>query len=172
MNYNQMNGLASQIPIGSEGLTILPFGNGAERMLGNQDSGCRMAGINFNVHNKAHVLRAAQEGIVFSFAYGIEIMEAIGITPSVIRAGNANMFLSPVFKEALASTTGATIELYDTDGSQGAALASGFGAGIYKSFGEAFQHLKKLETVYPDDSKRNAYRDAYHAWNDQLKKNG
>jgi xylulokinase len=138
-------------------------------MLGNRDSGCRISGINFNVHNKAHVLRAAQEGIVFSFAYGIEIMEAIGIRPSVIRAGNANMFLSPVFKEALASTTGATIELYDTDGSRGAALASGVGAGIYKSFGEAFQHLNKLETFYPDDSKRNAYRDAYHAWNDQLK---
>ena len=169
LDYNQMNGLASPIPIGCEGLTILPFGNGAERMLGNRDSGCRISGINFNVHHKAHVLRAAQEGIVFSFTYGIEIMKAIGIQPSVIRAGNANMFLSPVFKEALATSTGATIELYDTDGSRGAALASGLGAGIYKSFGEAFQHLKKLETVYPDDSKRNAYRDAYHVWNDQLK---
>lgn len=169
LDYNQMNGLALPIPIGSEGLTVLPFGNGAERMLGNRDLGCHISGINFNVHNKAHVLRAAQEGIVFSFAYGIEIMESIGIRPTVIRAGNANMFLSPVFKEALASTTGATIELYDTDGSRGAALASGVGAGIYKSFGEAFQHLNKLETVYPNDSKRNAYRDAYHAWNDQLK---
>jgi xylulokinase len=170
LDYNQMNGLASQVPIGSEGLTILPFGNGAERMLGNRDSGCRMSGINFNVHNKAHLLRAAQEGIVFSFNYGLEIMGSIGIKPSVIRAGNANMFLSPVFKDALASTTGATIELYDTDGSQGAALASGFGAGIYKSFAEAFQHLKKLETVCPDDSRRNEYQDAYHNWNDQLKK--
>jgi xylulokinase len=170
LDYNQMNGLASSVPIGSEGLTILPFGNGAERMLGNRDSGCRMSGINFNVHSKAHVLRAAQEGIVFSFNYGIEIMGSIGIKPSVIRAGNANMFLSPVFKEALASTTGATIELYDTDGSQGAALGSGIGAGIYKSFGEAFQHLKKLETVYPDDTRRNAYREAYRNWNDQLKR--
>jgi xylulokinase len=169
LDYSQMNRLASPIPIGCEGLTILPFGNGAERMLGNRDSGCRISGINFNVHHKAHVLRAAQEGIVFSFTYGIEIMKAIGIRPSVIRAGNANMFLSPVFKEALATATGATIELYDTDGSRGAALASGLGAGIYKSLGEAFQHLKKLETVYPDDSKRNAYRDAYHVWNDQLK---
>jgi xylulokinase len=129
-----------------------------------------MAGINFNVHNKAHVLRAAQEGIVFSFNYGLEIMGSIGIKPSVIRAGNANMFLSPVFKEALASVTGATIELYDTDGSKGAALGSGIGAGIYKSYGEAFQHLKKLETVSPDLSKRKAYQDAYHAWNDQLNK--
>jgi xylulokinase len=170
MDYNQMNGLASQVPIGSEGITILPFGNGAERMLGNRDSGCRMSGINFNIHNKAHVMRAAQEGIVFSFHYGIEIMRSIGIKPLVIRAGNSNMFLSPVFKEALASVTGATIELYDTDGSQGAALASGFGAGIYKSLSEAFRHLKKLETVYPDDSRRNAYRDAYQKWNDQLKK--
>jgi xylulokinase len=170
MDYIQMNEMASGVPIGSEGLVILPFGNGAERMLGNKDTGCSLTGLNFNVHNKAHVLRAAQEGIVFSFRYGIEIMESAGIKPSVIRAGNANMFLSPVFKEALASITNATIELYDTDGSRGAALASGVGAAIYKSFGEAFQHLKKTETVYPNASKRNAYMDAYTLWHNQLKK--
>src|SRR4030042_5743477 len=107
-----MNELASRVPIGSEGLTILPFGNGAERMLGNKDTGCSIHGLNFNVHNKAHVLRAAQEGIVFSFRYGIEIMESVGIKPSVIRAGNANMFLSPVFQDELAATPGAPIELY------------------------------------------------------------
>ena len=170
LDYRQMDAMASQVPIGSEGLAILPFGNGAERMLGNKDSGCMITGLNFNVHNNTHVFRAAQEGIVFSFTYGIEIMESIGIKPSVIRAGNANMFLSPVFREALAATTGATIELYDTDGSQGAALASGVGAGIYKSFDEAFQHLKKLETVYPDASKINAYKDAYKHWRNQLAK--
>jgi xylulokinase len=170
LDYDEMNELASRIPIGSEGLTILPFGNGAERMLGNKDSGCSIQGLNFNLHNKAHLLRAAQEGIVFSFRYGIEVMESVGIKPAVIRAGNANMFLSPVFKDALASISGATIELYDTDGSRGAALASGVGASVYKSFGEAFQHLRKLETVVPDVSKRNAYQDAYTAWHNQLKK--
>jgi xylulokinase len=170
MDYMQMNELASRVPIGSEGLTILPFGNGAERMLDNKETGCSMHGLNFNVHDKAHVLRAAQEGIVFSFYYGIEIMETVGIKPSVIRAGNANMFLSTVFKDALASISGATIELYDTDGSSGAALASGVGASIYKSFGEAFQHLKKLETVRPEVLKRNAYMDSYTSWHNQLKK--
>ncbi len=170
MDYNQMNMLASQVPIGADGLTIMPFGNGAERMLDNRDTGCMITGLNFNIHNKSHILRAAQEGIVFSFQYGIEIMESIGIKPSVIRAGNANMFLSPVFREALASTAEATIELYDTDGSRGAALAGGVGAGIYKSFDEAFQTLRKMETIDPDKAKKSAYMDAYQKWHDQLMK--
>ncbi|MBN2275394.1 MAG: carbohydrate kinase [Bacteroidales bacterium] len=169
-DYNEMNRIASQVTIGSEGLVILPFGNGAERMLGNKDTGCSISGLNFNVHNKAHLMRAAQEGIVFSFNYGIEIMESIGIKPSVIRAGNSNMFLSPLFRDALASTAGATIELYDTDGARGAALGAGIGAGIYKSFSDAFQHLKKLQTVEPDTSNTNAYKDAYQNWLDKLKK--
>ncbi len=170
LDYNQMNMLASQIPVGSEGLVILPFGNGAERMLGNKDTGCIIAGLNFNVHNKAHVLRAAQEGIVFSFNYGIEVMESIGIKPTVIRAGNANMFLSPIFRETLASLTGATIELYDTDGSQGAALASGVGAGIYNSFEDAFQNLKKLNVVMPDNAMSLSVKEAYQRWKYQLNK--
>ncbi|MBN2762508.1 MAG: carbohydrate kinase [Bacteroidales bacterium] len=169
-DYNEMNRIASQVTIGSEGLVILPFGNGAERMLRNKDTGCSISGLNFNVHNKAHLMRAAQEGIVFSFNYGIEIMESIGIKPSVIRAGNSNMFLSPLFRDALASTAGATIELYDTDGARGAALGAGIGAGIYKSFSDAFQHLKKLQTVEPDTSNTNAYKDAYQNWLDKLKK--
>jgi xylulokinase len=170
LDYPQMNEQASAIPIGAEGLTILPFGNGAERMLGNRDTGCILAGLNFNVHNKAHIYRAAQEGIVYSFQYGLEIMESIGIKPSVIRAGNANMFLSPIFKEALATISGATIELYNTDGALGAALGSGVGAGIFKTFDEAFRQLAKLETVKPDTAKRNAYRDAYSRWTNHLKK--
>lgn len=170
MDYGQMNVAASEVPIGSEGLSILPFGNGAERMLGNRDTGCMIAGLNFNIHNKSHVLRAAQEGIVFSFQYGLEIMQSIGIKPSVIRAGNANMFLSPVFREALASTSGATIELYDTDGARGAALAGGVGAGLYKSFGEAFQTLQKLGTVDPNPARSDAYAEAYQKWTVQLNK--
>jgi xylulokinase len=97
-------------------------------------------------------------------------MESIGIKPSVIRAGNANMFLSPVFREALASTVGATIELYDTDGAQGAALAGGMGAGVYKSFGEAFQHLQKLGTIDPNPAKAGEYAEAYQKWVGQLNK--
>lgn len=170
LDYNQMNMLASQVPVGSEGLVILPFGNGAERMLGNKDTGCIISGLNFNVHNKAHLLRAAQEGIVFSFNYGIEVMESIGIKPTVIRAGNANMFLSPIFRNTLASLTGATIELYDTDGSQGAALASGVGAGIYKSFETAFQNLKKLNIISPDNAVSAAVKEAYQRWKFQLNK--
>jgi xylulokinase len=169
-DYNQMNMMAAQVPVGSEGLVILPFGNGAERMLGNKDTGCIISGLNFNVHNKAHMLRAAQEGIVFSFNYGIEVMESIGIKPTVIRAGNANMFLSPIFRETMAALTNATIELYDTDGSQGAALAAGVGAGIYKSFEAAFQNLKKLNVILPDNTISSAVKEAYQRWKFQLTK--
>ena len=166
--YPAMNDAAAKIAIGSDGLVILPFGNGAERMLGNADTGCYFGHVDFNRHNSAHLARAAQEGIVFSFHYGMEIMKQTGIKPSVIRAGHANMFLSPVFRETLAGVSGATIELYNTDGSQGAAKGAGLGAGFYRSAKEAFEGLKKIATVEPDRSKASAYSEAYGKWNDTL----
>lgn len=170
LSYEEMNQLASEISIGSNGVSVLPFGNGAERVLNNKNIGSVLSGINFNIHQKGHLLRAAQEGIVFSFKYGMDIMQTIGINASVIRAGKANMFLSPIFRDTLAGITGATIELYNTDGSVGAARGAGVGSGFYKSFNEAFSNLKKLETVVPDNSKKAEYQEAYEKWKTELEK--
>jgi len=164
LTYNQMNELAEKIPAGSENLSILPFGNGAERMLGNRDIGARINGINFNTHTNAHLFRAAQEGIVFSIRYGLDIMKEIGIVPSVIRAGAANMFQSSIFREALSCISGTEIHLYNTDGSIGAARGAGIGSGYYKSAKEAFAGLKEVGITKPDKSKTAAYESAYSQW--------
>ncbi len=171
LSYEEMNRLAEQVPAGSEGVTFLPFGNGAERVLGNRETGALLSGVNFNVHHTGHVLRAAQEGIVFSFKYGMDIMRETGIEPSVIRAGKANMFLSPLFRETLAGITGATIELYNTDGAAGAARGAGIGTGYYGSPAEAFRGLKKLENVEPDPSRRAQWEEAYGRWLSVLRRN-
>ncbi|MBQ8362112.1 MAG: carbohydrate kinase [Bacteroidaceae bacterium] len=168
ISYAEMNELAAQVPIGSEGVSILPFGNGAERMLQNREVGCTISGVSFNTHSKAHLLRAAQEGIVFSFKYGIEIMQGMGMDISKIHAGNANMFLSPIFRNTLAGVTGATIELYDTDGSVGAAKGAGMGAGIYKDHNEAFATLERLKVIEPVEADRAAYAEAYERWKSNL----
>lgn len=170
LSYDQLNQLASVVPAGSEGISVLPFGNGAERVLNNKNIGSQFHGINFNIHGKGHLLRAAQEGIVFSFKYGMDIMEQIGIHASVIRAGKANMFLSPLFRETLAGISGAVIELYNTDGSIGAARGAGYGSGYYNSLEEAFRNLNKLETVEPDRSKTSQYQEAYQNWKAVLDK--
>ncbi|MEN6589435.1 MAG: FGGY family carbohydrate kinase [Proteiniphilum sp.] len=164
MSYHEMNMLAAQSPIGARGISVLPFGNGAERVLGNRNPGSSFHGINFNIHSLSDLLRAAQEGIVFSFRYGMEVMQEIGMDIKVIRAGNANMFLSPLFRETLASVSGAVIELYDTDGATGAAKAAGIGAGIYASPQEAFASLRKILTVEPDRLHYEQYMDAYTRW--------
>jgi xylulokinase len=169
-DYAHMNEMASKIAIGSEGVSVLPFGNGAERVLKNQNPGAQISGVSFNTHSQAHLFRAAQEGIVFSFNYGMEIMKEIGIHANVIRAGKANMFLSPIFRETLAGISGATIELYNTDGSIGAARGAAVGSGYYSSFAEAFGSLKKLETIEPDSSKRAEYEAAYGNWKTLLNK--
>ena len=171
VSYDEMNKLAASVPVGSDGLAILPFGNGAERVLGNKNPGAIISGASFNLHDRNHMLRAGQEGIVFSFKYGMDVMQEIGINPSIIRAGNANMFLSSIFRETLSNVTGATIELYDTDGSVGAAKGAGVGAGVYKSFVEAFSSLKKLAVIEPDKSKQKATADAYANWKAVLQKN-
>ena len=168
LSYAEMNDLGATVPIGSDGVKILPFGNGAERILENKEVGCSIHGLNFNTHNKAHLVRAAQEGIVFSFCYGMEIMQQMGMDIRKIHAGRANMFLSPLFRNTLAGVSGATIELYDTDGSVGAAKGAGIGAGIYKDHDEAFATLDKLEVIEPDEKSRGAYQEAYAAWKEVL----
>ena len=164
ISYDEMNELAAQIPVGSEGISIIPFGNGAERVLCNQEPNCSIHGINFNRHTKAHLARAAHEGIAFSFKYGMDIMNQMGIETKTIRAGHANLFLSPIFRQTLANITGATIELYNTDGSVGAARGAGIGAGIYKNAGEAFATLKKIIVVVPEPENVAASLKAFDTW--------
>ena len=168
MDYARMNEAAATVPAGSDGLLAVPFGNGAERVLGNRCPGAGFIGIDFNRHSSAHILRAAQEGIAFSFRYGIDIMRGLGLEPDVIRAGKANMFLSPVFCRTLADLTGARVELFNTDGSLGAARGAVLGAGIYKSREETFSGLHCVETVLPEKTPA-ALAEAYARWCDIVK---
>jgi xylulokinase len=168
LSYNDMNNMAEKIAPGSEGLSILPFGNGAERMLRNKDSGSRIAGLNFNTHTNAHMFRAAQEGIAFSFRYGLDIMKEAGIDPRVIRAGETNMFLSKVFREVLSCLTGSEIHLYNTDGSIGSARGAGIGCGYYKSEKEAFSGLTTVGITEPDKTRSEDYEKAYQRWKELL----
>ena len=170
ISYADMNDLTANVPIGSEGVTVIPFGNGAERVLENRETGCSISGINFNKHGKAHIVRAAQEGIVFSFCYGMEVMQQMGMDIHKIHAGKANMFLSKLFRDTLAGVSGATIELYDTDGSVGAAKGAGIGAGIYKDNNEAFATLDRLQVIEPDEAHRQEYLSAYARWKETLSK--
>ena len=166
ISYSDMNAIAAKAPVGSAGVSILPFGNGAERMLENKELGCSIHGVNFNIHGQEHLLRAAQEGIVFSFKYGVEVMEQMGMSVNKIHAGHANMFLSPIFRETLAGVTGAVIELFDTDGSVGAAKGAGIGAGIYKDNVEAFSSLERLAVIEPSDTEE--YAAAYQVWKSRI----
>jgi len=168
ISYAEMNDYMASVPIGSEGISIIPFGNGAERVLENREIGCSVHGVNFNKHTKAHLMRAAQEGIVFSFCYGMEVMQQMGMDIHKIHAGKANMFLSSLFRDTLAGVSGATIELYETDGSVGAAKGAGIGCGIYKDHDEAFATLKKLAVIEPDAKNRSAYLQAYSEWKERL----
>lgn len=168
VEYDAINRYAEEIGIGSAGLTFIPFGNGAERMLQNTEPGAHFAGLNFNHHGRNHMMRAVLEGVAFSFYYGINIMKTLDVNPSVIRAGMANMFLSKIFRETIASLTGAQIQLYNTDGSLGAARAAAYGAGFYSSFSEAFSGLECLATVEPDRNNNEKYITSYEKWLKEL----
>jgi xylulokinase len=166
LSYPEMNEKAATIAPGSNGLAVLPFGNGVERMLRNKLTGAQLLNIDLNIHTPAHVIRATQEGIAFAFRYGLDIMRENGLHPKVIRAGKANMFLSDVFTESFVNTTGVPVQLFSNDGSVGAALGAGIGAGIYTSFAEAFTNLKVLKTVEPTNTE--VYEGYYQEWKKNL----
>ena len=163
-----MNQLAHEAPVGADGLVCLPFGNGAERVLENADLGASFRGLQLNRHGLPHVIRAAQEGIVFALYYGIQVMEGVGVGLQTIRAGEANMMLSPLFRDTLANLSGAAIELYNTDGAQGAARGAGLGLGYYKTTSEAFVGLHVTKTIDPTIRDQARYREAYERWLGEL----
>lgn len=168
LSYQQINDAAAKVKPGSDGLVMLPFGNGAERMLNNRTVNAHIQHINFNIHQSAHVYRAAQEGIAFAFRYGLDIMRENGINPGIIRAGKANMFLSEVFLESFVNATGVAVELYDCDGSVGAAIGAGMGAGVYSSATEAFKQFKPIGGKEPHDTA--LYNQLYEGWKNVLQK--
>ncbi|MGF2411812.1 MAG: xylulokinase [Ferruginibacter sp.] len=165
-SYEQMNAAAATVEPGSNGLVILPFGNGAERMFENKILNSDIQNIDFNIHSTGHLVRAAQEGIAFAFRYGLDIMKSNGIQPKVIRAGKANMFLSDVFTESFVNATGVPVELYNCDGSVGAATGAGIGAGIYTSAKEAFKTFKPVKLIEP--TKEKLYNELYERWKQKL----
>lgn len=166
--YADMENLAAAVPIGSDGLRILPFGNGAERMLGNRDIGAHIAHLDFNRHDRAHLYRAALEGVAFAFVHGIEILRDLGLPPAVIRAGNDNLFQSAVFSETIATLAGTEIEVLATNGAAGAARAAGVGAGLYASVETALQ-TNTVVARYAPEQDAEAYRQAYGEWGELLK---
>jgi xylulokinase len=170
MDYPEMNREAESVPIGSEGLLTFPFGNGAERILGNLELRGSISGLDFNRHSRSHILRSAQEGIVFALKYGFEIMENMGMEMDVVRAGEANMFLSPLFREAFVNTNQVVVELYNTDGSQGAARGAGIGGKVYSGFKEAFNGLKIKQRYEPDQKRSKMYNDIYVNWLNKLER--
>jgi xylulokinase len=166
--YPEMNRLAATVPIGAAGLHFLPFGNGAERILENRITNAALLGLNFSTHSQAHLLRAGQEGIVFALVYGLEIMRQMGVQVRTVRAGNANMFLSPVFREAFVNTGNVTLELYNTDAAQGAARGAGVGAGVYATLADALGSLERILTLAPDPQLQVQYETAYRRWHKAL----
>lgn len=169
LSYAEANALASSTPAGSAGLLCLPFGNGAERVLGNRQVGAHLLGLDLNRHTAAHLLRAAQEGVAFAFRYGLDVLRENGLHPTAVKAGHANMFRSPVFTQSFANATGLAVELYQTDGSVGAALGAGIGVGAYAHPADAFARRPPLRTVTPD-ADAAAYQDGYQRWHEQLQR--
>ncbi len=170
LDYPELNDMAHLAPTGADGLLFYPFGNGAERLLQNQTLGAQFVGLDFNRHGKAHMIRALQEGVVFSMKYGLEVIEQLGGEVKTIRAGKANLFLSKVFRQAFVNTTQIPLELYDTDGAEGAARGAALGAGFYKDDAEAFASLTLIERMEPDSGKIKEYEPCYHNWVSYLEK--
>lgn len=168
--YEELNELAERVNVGADALLCFPFGNGAERLLNNKNIQAHFSGINFNLHGKGHLIRSAQEGIAFSFRYGMDIMKKIGIEFNIIRAGNSNLFQSKVFREAFVNSCNVNLEIYNTDGAQGAARGAGIGSGLFLSEKDAFNGLNKIETLKPESAKVEKYNSIYQTWGNKLKR--
>ena len=169
LSYDLLNEEAAKVNPGSERLRFYPFGNGAERIFNNKGVNSGIENLNFNIHQPAHLIRSACEGIVFAMNYGFDVIKTMGTSGDVVRAGKGNLFLSPVFREIFCNTTGAKLQLYETSGAEGAARGAAYGYGFYKNLEEAFGNLEVLESLEPQQSLKTQYQDIYEQWKENIK---
>ena len=168
ISYDQLNTEASKAQPGSKNLRFYPFGNGVERIFNNKKAFSGIQNLNFNIHQSSHLVRSACEGIVFTMNYGFDVMKSIGASGEIVRAGKANLFLSPVFREIFVNTTQTTVELYNTSGAEGAARGAAYGFGFYGSLDEAFEKLECLDRIEPNKSLTAQYADIYNEWKNNI----
>jgi xylulokinase len=166
--YEKLNAEAAKVNAGSEGLRFYPFGNGVERIFNNKKVNSGIQNLNFNIHQPGHLIRSACEGIVFAMNYGFDVMKSVGASGDVVRAGNANLFLSPVFREIFTNTTQTALELYNTSGAEGAARGAAYGYGYYGSLDQAFEGLKRIERIEPNPALTSQYQDIYQEWKNHI----
>ena len=164
LSYDFLNAQAAKVGPGSDGLHFYPFGNGVERIFNNKKSFSGLQNLDFNRHAAAHMVRAACEGIVYAMNYGFEVMQQIGAGGTSVKATKANLFLSPVFREIFVNTTQTSLELYETNGAEGAARGAAYGYGFYKSLDEAAQGLELLSTQEPQSALKEHYTNLYQTW--------
>ena len=170
-SYDFLNAQAAKVAAGSDGLRFYPFGNGVERIFNNKEASSGLQNLNFNRHDTAHLIRSACEGIVFAMNYGFEIMHEIGAGGNLVKASNANLFLSPAFREIFVNTTQTTLELYQTNGAEGAARGAAFGFGHYKTLNEANENLKLIKTIEPNAALSSSYAEFYNLWKSNIQIN-
>lgn len=168
LSYERLNTEAAKAEAGSKGLKFYPFGNGVERIFNNKKATSGIQNLNFNIHQASHLTRAACEGIVFAMNYGFDVMKSVGASGQTVRAGKANLFLSPVFREIFANTTQTTLELYNTSGAEGAARGAAYGYGYYNSLDEAFDSLQCLERIEPTATLSSQYAEIYQEWKNHI----
>jgi xylulokinase len=166
-SYGDMEEQITSIPIGSDGLRILPFGNGSERFLGNKLLGAQINNLQFNRHSNVHLIRAALEGIAFSFVHGFQVLKELSITPNVIKVGNDNLFQSDTFSKTIANLLQCDIEMLNTTGAVGAAKASGINIGLYSSPQEAIASTLPVKIYHPEGD-HSVYEAAYNNWENDL----
>ncbi len=168
ISYDQLNQEAARAEVGSKDLRFYPFGNGVERIFNNKEANSGIQNLNFNIHQSSHLIRSACEGIVFAMNYGFDIMKDLGASGKTVRAGKANLFLSPVFREIFTATTETTLELYNTSGAEGAARGAAYGQGFFNSLEEAFSNLERLELIEPKPELVSQYKEFYQNWKENL----
>ena len=170
IDYTEMNEMVKSIPVGAEGLLCLPFGNGSERIFENKLIGSHLLNLDFNQHETGHILRAAIEGIIYALNLGFEMLSDLNINRNTIKAGNANLFLSDIFKTIFANVTDTPLEIFNTDGATGAARGAALGFGIFETIEEAFDDLHLLEVIEPNSELSSMYKESFEGWKETISK--
>lgn len=149
-------------------IIFLPFLNGS-----NEDALAKATFIGLTAyHNKKHMLRAVYEGIVFSHMTHVKKLLRSREAPQSIRlsGGAAN---SDVWVQIFADALQIPIDVIEDKelGAQGAAIAAGIAAGVYKSYDDAIEKTMVIaKTVYPRKEYKEIYEKKYQTYRRVIEK--
>ena len=161
-SYDLLNLQAQKIPVGSEGLIILPFLMGERTPIWDVYARGVIFGLSLN-HTKGHIVRAMMEAVAYAMYDSYRLIKQSGLNinyPLVLNEGGAK---SNLWRQIITDVFNAPTVLVGrrTGAPFGDAILAGVATGVFSDFSVAKEWVEYVDPMEPHQGNHEQYMDYF-----------